>query len=545
MFLAAIVVLILGNTLVGIYQWQIDEGFAFLRSERSDTAGISGFYYHRNYLAGFCEIACPVLFAASLSRTTWLGRLGVALPLVLGVGICFLSNSRGGFGVMVLACLVVYFLESLRTRKKNSRQTKSEALRPLVVTVVLVVLGLVGRYCWLAIFENRGGTGGAEGSLLGRLKMAGLAFDIWLESPLWGMGAESYSYLFPRFFAGLPGWLGDAQMAHSDYLQLLTDYGAVGLIAVVLLIGGMAFLVLRRIDFGTENFDEQECGVLWLRSAAAGALVAEVLRATLDFNLHVAPNLIVFAMVVAGGGSCYQDLVGKVVKNGKSVLKLDPLSRGLAVVMAIGAGGYGIWAGENEILAARDWAAIEVLRQRGENDEVALRRFSEKAPSFRVLRRVAQNSFDDALESADGSDFIQTSEDWRRLVEIHPLDGESLANYARCLDEMKMFEKAENYHARALEAVARRENHYGVIHGVGWHLVRRANENARARRPGEALFLYLSAKEVFEESRQRGFSRTRHNRDALKWVEKRIEFLEGARIEPESVDVLDWKSKLL
>lgn len=549
MFLLTLSLLVLGNSVVAFHQWQVDEEFAFLRSRRPDTLGVSGFYFHRNYLAGFLEIACPLLLAACLSRRTWGARALLAAPLACGVFFCFLTNSRGGFGAMVLACLAVCVMESIRAPKPSPRTTRRRVLKPLVVLVLLGGLVLVARFSWLAIFENRGGAGAAEGNVMGRLRMAGIAFDIWQESPIWGMGAESYSYLFPRFASGIGGWFGDAEMAHSDYLQLLTDYGLVGLVSVTLLIALMSFLILKRPEsFGEKNAELTSAslgGGVWLRSAAVGVMIAEVLRAAIDFNLHIAPNLIAFAIVIAGGVSAFSRLpvAQTATEKPKSILPLA--SRLLALALALGAGGYGVRAGWNEILGARDWAAIEMMRQRNEDNRAALRAYAEEAPSFRILRSLAQSSLEQALVTGTEEDYLRASEDWRKAVERHPYDGESLTNYAHCLDEQKLFETAEGFHARALSAVGRRENKYGVLHSFGWHLTRRANELARTRQPEKALFLYLKAREAFQESSHKGYSRREQNRTALQWVGERIKFLEGARIGPEEVDALDWQSKLL
>ena len=547
LFLGVIVLLVIGNAWVAFYQWRVDEAYAFLRSDRVDTKGVSGFYYHRNYLAGFLEIACPILLAASLSKNLWLGRLSLLVPLLLGLFVCFLSNSRSGFGATVLACLVVFLVQCFKGGARVERKAQFGGLKLVAVVLFSLALMVGGQHFLSVILENRGGSEAAEDSVTGRLQMAGLAIDLWNENPLWGMGAESYSYLFPKYFSGLEDRVGNAQMAHSEYLQLLTDYGAVGLFAVVFLIGTMAFLILR----GSEDVDgkvlETEVGGWWLESAAVGVLVAEVLRAAIDFNLHIAPNLTLFAIVIAGGVSARGGITSDKEGSGKGGNLLSCLSRALAVALAIGGSGYGLRAGWNEVSLAREWVAIEVMRAKGQNDKNALRSFSQKAPSFRILREIARSSMTAALQPEDSreGDFGLAAADWHKVVERHPMDGESLANYARCLDQLGEFDVAERYHARALEAVGRRENKYGVVHGVGWHLVRRANRAAQERRPGEALYLYLEAEEAFLESENRRFSKAKYNRPAIRLVKSRIEFFEGARINPEPVEILDWRSQLL
>jgi len=535
-FVAGLIFLVIGNAVVAIHQWKTDPTFSFLNSARSDTLGVSGFYYHRNYLAGFLEISCPILLAAALSRKSPISKFALFVPFGIGVWICFLSNSRGGFGVMTIGCIVVvlmtYFSSSIGVLPSKRKNIVGFAIAGIGV----LAFARYGRVLWATIVENRGGAEATMSSLDLRLGLSGLAFDMWLENPLWGMGPESFSYLFPKYFSGLWPGAGDAEMVHSDYLQLLVDYGLIGFLGVSLLIIMMSFLLVRGA-----GFEVHEHGEGWLRTAAMGVMVAEILRAAVDFNLHIAPNLILFAMALAGGASCNRLLEADEIR-----LRVSRSSRVLALMLALGGGGYGLYAGWNEVRAVRDWAEIEKLRQGGLTDEIALRNYSEKAPSFSVLKVVARNSLTQALriESNTGTEFELALEDWGKVVERHPLDGESLANYARCLDEMKRFNEAEIYHIRALEAVSRRENKYGVIYGVGWHFLKRGDALLQQRRPGEALYLFQKAEEAFSTSHKRNFSRREHNRSARQRTKMLIDFLEGARIEPVEVSTLDWQSSI-
>lgn len=544
-FLFVIILLVCGNAVVSFYQWQVDEGFAFLRPQRVDVAGVSGFYYHRNYLAGFLEIACPVLAAACLSRRKVFERGALLLPLTVGFFICFLSNSRSGFAVMVVASTVAASMEFSRNRKLVKGSKVSRLFVGLVAVAMALVLLAGGKLLLASIIEARGGTESAIGSFDGRMKLTGIAFDIWRDSPFFGMGAESFSYLFPKYFDGFRGRLGNPQMVHSDFLQLMTDYGLIGFFSVVVLIAFFGFLLLKPLDLEKISSQESLGRGLWLRSASVGILTGEVLRATIDFNLHIAPNLILFAMVLAGGvvsiNHASQDFSTQTEKSSRA--KWLSLLATLALTLA--AAGHGIKAGWNEVVSVSNWVALEIAEEKKEVREPMLRAYSEKAPSFKLHRRIARHSMSRALQSGLQSDFEISKNDWAEVVQRHPFDGESLTNYARCLDDTGRSEEAEEFHLRALEAVGRREMLYGVIHGVGWHLAKRARKQELQRRPGEALFLYQSAQEAFHESRKRGFARSEESRVALDWVDRRIDFLEGARIDPEQVEILSWRESLL
>lgn len=525
-FLGILVFVLLGHAWVSFIQGLHEPRFAFFRLSREDTVGVSGFYYHRNYLAGCLEIMVPVFVAFAAAQSS-LQRSGFFIIITLfAIILCFFTNSRGGFGVMLLGAAASFFLQT-RVGRGSSTIKRFGWKGVVFVLGLLIALG-VGFLLLSKILSNREGiAGGVEG----RLAMAGIAIDGWLLSPLIGSGSHAYSYLFPRFYGGLGGWYGDAEMAHSDYLQALCDYGLLGLLGILLLLITFAFVTFQQKEARRSGG--------WLLAAGGGALAAEAVRAAFDFNLHIAPNLMLFSFVVAGA------LVKNVVSAPAQTYFESKLWRGFVFVCVLAASTCALVAGWREVLAVKKWWQLEQVMLRSSNAEEkreALREMCEAAPSFELLRSSGQMSLQLALLKGEG--FGLATSDWRNAVERHPFDGESLANYARCLDEGKEFGSAETIHARALEAVSRRENKYGVIFGVGWHFVKRAEDALSKRQSGRALFLYHEADACFRESYLRNFKRTTSNREAADWVRGRIDFLEGARIEPVELPVLDWRAHI-
>lgn len=525
-FLGFLVLVFLGHAWVSCIQALLEPQFAFFRLSRVDTAGVSGFYYHRNYLAGYLELIVPVFIAFAVAQCSLRGFwFWVSLSL-LAIFLCFLTNSRGGFGVMLLGGAVSFYLQKRSCKRELSKRRPGWVLGVLAAGLLAVFVG--GLLLWKEIFSNRGGiSGGVEG----RLGMAGIAIDCWFQSPLFGNGSHAYSYLFPKLYGGLGGWYGNAEMAHSDYLQTLCDYGFFGFIGVLLVLMSVAYVLFQQGE--TESADG------WLPAAGVGVLVAEAVRATFDFNLHIAPNLMLFCFVISG-------TLVRVTKNKISqgdVANRVWLGFGIIFIVAVSVGSLVV--GWREMSSVVKWWRMEQVKLQPSSEQErrgALREMCQAAPSFELLRDLGQMSLIHSLSTAEG--LGQATSDWRKAVERHPFDGESLANYARCLDEGKGFGPAEALHARALDAVSRRENKYGVIFGVGWHLAKRGEDALKRRQPGEALFLYREAESAFTESSTRNFRRTTSNREAADWVRGRIEFLEGARIEPVAVPILDWRAHI-
>ncbi|WP_411845334.1 O-antigen ligase family protein [Roseibacillus persicicus] len=529
-FLVVLVLVFFGHACVALYQALVSSDFAFLRSSRIDQIGISGAYFHRNYFAGFLEIAVPCFVAVALvsgaSRPVW------AILAVIGVLLCYFTNSRGGFSAVLIGALVSFLKVNLGSIYGYFRDSRKCFV--LVSISLLFVVVLTAFFMWSDVVAKRGG---ADDGLYGRLSMAGIGREIWLDSPLVGGGARSFSYKFPQHFSGLGDWYGDANMAHSEYIQLLSDYGAIGLVLVLLI---FLLLVVQLVNFRSPASFEKNGKSDWLVGTALAILIAESLRAVFDFNLHILPNLMLFSLIVGGAvgnlaskDSSEQKALGQVFYN-----FLRPL-------FVFGVGALLMFASWRECLSLGSLYRFEKAKLFGANRYVALREYGERAPCFEVSRELGRHSLARALSGERaGGKFELAYSDWKEAVERHPFDGESLANLARSLDELGRFDEAEIYHELALKAVGRRENKYGVLYGYGWHLVRRAENENLERRPGQALFLYESALDVFSESSRRNFERQTLNRPTQQWVLQKIEFLKGARIEVKKLSILDWRALL-
>jgi tetratricopeptide (TPR) repeat protein len=150
----------------------------------------------------------------------------------------------------------------------------------------------------------------------------------------------------------------------------------------------------------------------------------------------------------------------------------------------------------------------------------------------------------EALENDSTETWQLAEKAWRQVLARHPMDGETLANLARTLDEQEMFEQAREYHERAIVASGNRENKYGVFYGVAMHWVRQGIVASSNRMPEEALYSFQQADDFLSESYERNYRRRDLGRALDEWLKKRIDFLEGARIESEKIPGLTLERAL-
>ncbi len=229
--LGGLVILFLANAGAAYVQATSDSAYAFLRNPRADQSGVSGLFWHRNYLAGMLELMVPVfLGVAFVSRRNWV-RVGFGVLVVVGLVMAFQSNSRAGLfsvGVGCAACFVMWILMGWHEKSKMVRGGL------IFSGVVAVALFLSGTWMLVSkVSSERGKSESIEVALAtsdARLFLAGSAYDQWLESAIVGTGSRTFSYLVIRNWerGRVDRWMGNPEMAHNDYLQTLAEYGLIG-----------------------------------------------------------------------------------------------------------------------------------------------------------------------------------------------------------------------------------------------------------------------------------------------------------------------------
>jgi O-antigen ligase len=255
------------------------------------------------HFAGFLEAVAPFALAFAFwgSRTAWLRWMCAVIALLAYFAIA-LSGSRGAWISSVFS-LLVFTVLSLVAARKVQRERFPAAL--YLTILVLVALPFVV-YFWMQ--QSYGVRSRLE--LLGKLGEKPLeaydmrilnwqaALDQWRLDPVWGTGAGTHLYYGREFRP--PGMQVDPQHAHSDYLELLAEYGIIGatLMALVLLchfgsgFRGFSSALRHRAEDPYRSWPE----LAWIIGALAAA-AAYLAHSAVDFNLHLPGNALWMAFV--------------------------------------------------------------------------------------------------------------------------------------------------------------------------------------------------------------------------------------------------------
>jgi len=295
----ALLTFALVHVVIGLIQFSRGDNFMLIPFlERADySQRASGFYVCPNHLAGLLEVVG--IFGVSL--TFW-GRWPIWARVLLAYAtiVCYvglaLTGSRGGY-LSGMASLLVFGALSLVVVRASrpGRLLKFGAIAMLALTSFAVGSGLLIRQSDF-LGERAGNIIDTKNM---RVDLWRAALEQWRIEPVFGTGSGTYRFYGRQFRA--EQMQNDPIDVHNDYLQLLCEYGLVGVVGFLLFF----FIHLRRGWRSLKHFASKAAAGremllsnrLALNIAALAALAAYVIHSAVDFNLHIPANAMLLALV--------------------------------------------------------------------------------------------------------------------------------------------------------------------------------------------------------------------------------------------------------
>lgn len=276
-------------------------GFEALYFGMDGAEPVIGSYASKNTYANLLAMAVPLavlgLWGTSgrqrrggshgKRRSPWWGALALLTLLAAALA----STSRGGIATALLVTLLALAL--LAPAHESAAGGRGSWLRrlglPALALGLLAVALFMGGLDWVERFDaERLAADDALRALTREATWQG-AIAYW---PL-GSGLGSYAWVFPRFQAPEVGpYLLD--LAHSEYLQILMETGALGLIAMALALAlmGRRALQLFRAGRGTWSSADR------LAVACGLGLLATLLHAWVDYPFRIPANAMLAAFLL-------------------------------------------------------------------------------------------------------------------------------------------------------------------------------------------------------------------------------------------------------
>jgi O-Antigen ligase len=242
------------------------------------------------YLIGAIFLALALALAARKPAAKFAGGVAAALMLAAILG----TGSYGGWAALAAGTLVAG-LVYMRARKGGDllvAESKQQRNGPILVALApawLIAIGLI---------QSINPT--LTSRLQGRLFLWRAAWPMFLEHPLLGSGWGTFQLRFldfqARYLAAHPEgarfWTL-APEAHNDAYQILLEAGLLGIAALVWLMVEYA----REVRSAARAAESRETSLLL--SAAAGGVTAILVNSLVNFQLAVAPTLILLFSLLA------------------------------------------------------------------------------------------------------------------------------------------------------------------------------------------------------------------------------------------------------
>lgn len=283
--------------------------YGFFTSKEHMRGLPTGTFVNRNHFAGFLVLCLCLgvgVLVGKLGLSTavdtrsrvrdtlrWLlsEKMRLRLYLVIMVIALVLTRSRMGnasffIALMSVGCVGLWWF-----------RTRSRPVLILLLSLVVIDIVIIGT--WFGVEQvvdrvqqtasvdvNSGEMQDKE-----RLDTDTESLALWGEVPVFGIGGGAFATVFPAWRRADMGAFYDH--AHNDYLEFLVEYGVIG----VTLLSSMLVLTLiqcaRRINTARSNYVAGICFGVTM------GVVAALLHASVDFNLHIPGYSAYFVVLMA------------------------------------------------------------------------------------------------------------------------------------------------------------------------------------------------------------------------------------------------------
>ena len=276
--------------------------FGGLMALGSESAAVAqGTFGNRNHFAGYLELCLSVGLGILISSLTgessqtlkqfvrntlsWILSPKMCLRLALAIMVIalVLSRSRMGNSAFFVSMLVTGGIGLLLSR----RATRSMVL--LLVTLVVIDICIVGAYFGVEKVVQRM----EQTQLANERNESVQAVGVWKDYPVFGAGLGSFHVVFPKYSGA--GLTVRYTHAHNDYVQFGCETGIIGLGLLGLLVA-MSFVAALRAQYLRQ--DPLMRGISF---GAVMGIIALMMHSTVDFNLQIPANALLFMLVLAFG----------------------------------------------------------------------------------------------------------------------------------------------------------------------------------------------------------------------------------------------------
>jgi tetratricopeptide (TPR) repeat protein len=430
----------------------------------------SGFFISPDHLAGMLEM----LGALSLAIFCWThSRFASYLLALYGVAVCLVGIAISGSPESIVSTILAIAVIAAISIWAVRRLYPERMILAVAVSVACIVLLAISATHFFQGEERLSAQAAPTVETTDfRPVLRGLAWQIHRAHPFFGAGAGSF--LTHARQLRPPAMQGEPDHAHSDYLELLAEYGHVGAGLAALFIGahlvvGLASLVrlVRERARATKAKRSRELALL---IGALGALTALLLHAAGDFSLHIPAVALLAAFIfglLANPGRTQTRRSAAAPDSAVPRWLRLPAPALAAVLLVLSVPRVrGEYYGERARLALRDQQYF-----RAKDTALVALRHEKKNPDLYYYLGEASHYI--GLDQTDSDtrfqQYTEAAQAFAAGLALFPQDTRLLLKMARTLGNLGRFAEATPYLDRALAA----DPHSGSVHashGVHWQM---------------------------------------------------------------------------
>jgi len=265
---------------------------------------VTGTFVNRNHFSGYLEMIIPLTIGLIIARIDlfsmtglkWRERIlrfserGFAVNLILSLCVVFmsiailLSKSRSGVFLLIFSFILFFVMTVMYYGQIVHSQIWVKRFLQVIFLIIIFASLYVGIGATMERFAME------ELLMTGRPIVWSNASGIASDFPVFGSGLGTFASLYPAYEEV---WRGRYSHAHNDYLEYLSELGAIGLI---LLLGGIFFLLYHSFRIWRERKHPEVKGLTLGGIIAVSSLLIHSIG---DFNLHIPANMLLFTLVLS------------------------------------------------------------------------------------------------------------------------------------------------------------------------------------------------------------------------------------------------------
>jgi len=250
---------------------------------------------HPNPTAGFYNLLIPLVFVRLLNQRSKLYRVVWGIILLLFLGIVFLTASRGGWVAlmtgMIVTVLLIYGGKLISRIRKFDLNYRS--LMKVRLSQWLLLIGVGFTSATLLTFGLRQINATAHG---GRTEVWGNAVKMFMSSPLWGNGPNSFQFLdtLQSHSVAQEVFYPDA---HNFWLHVAAETGIVGLAVMV----WATYLIMRsyRTAWKKSVSDSSKLALAAYTGILAILVVNQLFDNFIDHAFYAISTILILALALS------------------------------------------------------------------------------------------------------------------------------------------------------------------------------------------------------------------------------------------------------